>query len=131
MARYVATMTFEVFAATDKDALSIAEHRAKLQDNDRDDRAAIRELHCCPFASLDERKVDIEQIRMGPMTLSDLSTNMLIWAREGHVIAAKRHPRSNKIIPEPCIHHTYISDINKVLVARHGDSIHIHKNPLK
>jgi len=62
--RYVATMTFEVFASSDEQALVIAEHFARLQDKANDDRAAIRELHSCPGGSLSEHKIDIETIRI-------------------------------------------------------------------
>ena len=63
MSRYIATMTFEVFAGDDQSALVIAEHMAKLQDARNDDRSAIRELHCCPVGSLEEWEVDINAIR--------------------------------------------------------------------
>lgn len=64
MARYIATMTFEVFASSDEQALAIAEHHARLQDQKEDDRAAIRALHSCPVGSLEERNVDIITIRL-------------------------------------------------------------------
>jgi hypothetical protein len=63
MSRYIATMTFEVFAADDRSALAIAEHFAKMQDKEQDDRSAIRELHRCPVGSLEEHPIDITAIR--------------------------------------------------------------------
>lgn len=59
--RYVATVSFYVWAENDSEALSESRKIAKMIDLEHDNCCDLEELHENNFGSLDSRKVEIKQ----------------------------------------------------------------------